>query len=94
MIIIQLVLNALFCVILSVRRSTLSRRFSRQRNPLQKLTDCSGRFDKCGVVRDIRVQFGDEHVDDPAEEEEVQEDGQDAGDLEDPTQWNVVHPTT
>ena len=38
------------------------------------------------------MKFPDEDVDDPDEEEDVQEDGADARDLVDPVVRNVVHP--
>jgi hypothetical protein len=39
------------------------------------------------------VEFADQDVDDPDEEEDVQEDRPDARDLVDPVVYHVVHPT-
>ena len=40
------------------------------------------------------MELPDEDVDDPDEEEDVQEDGSDAGDLVDPVVEAVFHPAT
>ena len=58
------------------------------------LTDRSGSLDQRGPIRHVRVKFPDQDVDDPNEEEDVQEDGADAGDLVDPVVEAVFHPAT
>ena len=59
----------------------------------RSLTDGLGRFDHRGAVRHIRVQFRDEDEDDGDQEEEVGDDGADAGYLVDPVVGHVGHPT-
>ena len=40
------------------------------------------------------MELPDEDVDDPDEEEDVQEDGSDAGDLVDPVVQAILHPAS
>ena len=50
----------------------------------KQLTNSSDCFDDCSSVRDIWMKFPDENVDDTDEEEDVDEDGDNAGHLVDP----------